>query len=527
MKTVMLVDDERPARELLKLMIDWNNAGFEILCEARNGKQALEMYAEKKPDLIITDVQMPVMDGLEFLEHVKELCPSQNVVILSCHENFSYARRALKAGVLDYLLKDALTEEILYNLLKGLVTSDSTASSAKLSSSVSPLILRKSLSNNPTEQQEGIHRLDAFTSGGNEFFCCTCCLENFTGTPFEWSSLSDELQNMLNRSGECEVVVYREHYLLVLFLMKHQSSQMEVYNNRFQNLRLIRKQLEILTGCTVSIGVSTQSRHPNALNQLINESFEALKSKVFQGTGKNLYYNTQYNRNQSLQFDTLNSQFRQIRSSVEKPDEEALIKNLEQIYGKALDGITHYHYLNYVNALLVDLLMERCQKLSIAYETVFKSDALSFDVFEKMNTPDALLQWFRDCFLRLFRASGMENPQYSSRIRSILQYIQNNFHHDISLETIADTFWLHKVYLAKIFKQETGKSVNEYIRNLRIEKAKEMLMDNRIKISEIVTATGFNNPQSFYTIFRKYVGMKPGEYRDRILDQSNRSKDNA
>ena len=86
MKTVMLVDDERPARELLKMLIDWKKAGFEILWEARNGKQALEQYLEKRPDLIITDVQMPVMDGLELLKNVKELCPSQPVIILSCHE---------------------------------------------------------------------------------------------------------------------------------------------------------------------------------------------------------------------------------------------------------------------------------------------------------------------------------------------------------------------------------------------------------------------------------------------------------
>lgn len=72
MNTVMLVDDERPARELLKMTIDWERAGFCILWEARNGKQALEQYNEKRPDLIITDIQMPVMDGLEFLEHIKK-----------------------------------------------------------------------------------------------------------------------------------------------------------------------------------------------------------------------------------------------------------------------------------------------------------------------------------------------------------------------------------------------------------------------------------------------------------------------
>ena len=162
--------------------------------------------------------------------------------------------------------------------------------------------------------------------------------------------------------------------------------------------------------------------------------------------------------------------------------------------------------------------MENCQKRNISYKTVFENEVLSLDVFDKMNTPDSLLQWFQNCFSKLINASEMENTSYSTRIRNILQYIQNNFQQDISLETVADTFWIHKVYLAKIFKQETGKSVNEYIRNVRIEKAKELLLKEHIKINEIVTATGFNNPQSFYTIFKKYVGMAPGEYREKMLN---------
>lgn len=293
---------------------------------------------------------------------------------------------------------------------------------------------------------------------------------------------------------------------------------MEIYNSRFHNLRLIRKKLELLTGCTISIGVSNQSDQPDRLYQLIEESYQALKSKVFQGIGKNLYFDSQYNRSQTLQIDTLNSQFQQIRS-MDKQDESAITKNLEQIYRKDLDGIMHYHYLNYVNAVLVDILMENCQKHKVSYETVFGSDALTFDVFDKMTSPDTVLHWFKDCFFRLFQASSTEENSYSARIRNIINYIQSNFQHDISLETIADTFWLHKVYLAKIFKQETGKSVNEYIRSIRIEKAKELLLKDHIKISEIVTATGFNNPQSFYTLFKKYVGKTPTEYRANRLGQ--------
>lgn len=515
MKTVMLVDDERPARELLKMLIDWKKAGFEILWEARNGKQALEQYLEKRPDLIITDVQMPVMDGLELLKNVKELCPSQPVIILSCHENFSYAKQALKYGVMDYLIKDALTDEVLLSLLEQLHSEENTGSPKEDISAQSPGILSFLLSD---RENLAADALEPFLREGNEFFCCACRLEGFSGLPSEWADLTVELQSCLNETTGGDVCLYRQHCLVILCFMKCRSSKMDAFNSRFQSLRLIRQKLELLTGCSVSIGVSSQSRTAQHLKIAFEESLSALESKIFQGIGKTLYYNPQYNRNQSFQIDTLNNQFQNIRNAVDALDETLLRKELSQIYSKGLSGIMHYNYLSYVNAILIDILMDACRKRKVPYELIFNSDSLELDVFDRMNTVDNIYQWFQDCFFRLFRASGIDSSNYSPRVRKIIDYIHENYQQDISLESIADTFWIHKVYLAKIFKQETGKCVNEYIRCVRIEKAKELLAQENIKINEIVNATGFNNPQSFYTLFKKYVGMKPGEYREQRLN---------
>lgn len=517
MKTVMLVDDERPARELLKLSIDWEKAGFRILWEARNGRQALEQYQQQKPDLIITDVQMPVMDGLELLKEIKRICPSQNIVILSCHENFSYARQALKYGVMDYLIKDALTEETLYSLLETVNGEESESPSTDDPPPNSLSILSNALSQEEGGIQKAENALPSHLQKGMDYFCCACSLEGFSGLSSEWDYIIGELLQALGETGGGDAALFKQHTLFLLCLMKHQSSKMDAFNTRFLSLRLIRQKLELLTGCSVSMGVSSQSSLPSQLPELLREAHQALESKIYQGIGKTIYYNPQYNKNQSFQIDTLNSHFQNIRTAVENLDETALQKGLSQIYSKGLSGIMHYNYLSYVNAILIDILLESCKKRSIPYEAVFGSESLKFDVFDKMNTVDLIYQWFQDCFFKLFQASGVDNASYSPRVRKIIDYIHKNYQQDLSLETIADTFWIHKVYLAKIFKQETGKSVNEYIRCVRIERAKELLLKDHIKINEIVAATGFNNPQSFYTLFKKYVGMKPGEYREQML----------
>lgn len=332
MKAVMLVDDERPARELLKMTIDWHKAGFDIILEARNGKQALELYAENQPDLIITDIQMPVMDGLEFLKRIKSICPSQKVVILSCHEDFSYARSALKLGVMDYLIKDSLTEETLYNLLEELNSPcDDDITFYEEPKASSPAIFTDAFLNTDTDAEalKWSSALKFYTRKGYSFFCCLCGIENFSASDMELKSLREELAILRTDFGFSETVIYHHRYFLILYLFKHKNSEMELANNRFQVLRLIRKKLEMLTGYTISIGVSSQSTQPNDLLPLINQSYLALKSKVFHGTGKNLYYNEQYSKTQALQIDTLNNQIQNIRTSVRNTDKASLEKNLK------------------------------------------------------------------------------------------------------------------------------------------------------------------------------------------------------
>lgn len=114
MKHVLLIDDEYPARELIKKMIDWDSTGFHISYEAQDGAEGLAIYKRYKPDLIVSDIQMPVMDGLELLVSVREIDKNQPFIIFSCHESFLYAKKVIRFGGLDYLIKDTLTPEILY-----------------------------------------------------------------------------------------------------------------------------------------------------------------------------------------------------------------------------------------------------------------------------------------------------------------------------------------------------------------------------------------------------------------------------
>ncbi|MEL7566164.1 MAG: response regulator [Dehalobacterium sp.] len=114
---ILIVDDEKPARETLSYLIDWKDTAFEVAGTAKNGNDALEQYQRFKHELIITDIQMPVMDGLALIKAIRQDNKAQKFVILSCHEKFSYAKEAIQMGVTDYLIKDLLTCEDLFAVL--------------------------------------------------------------------------------------------------------------------------------------------------------------------------------------------------------------------------------------------------------------------------------------------------------------------------------------------------------------------------------------------------------------------------
>lgn len=220
----MLVDDERPARELLKMLINWEQAGFYIIAEARNGQQALEIYRKNPPDLIITDVQMPVMDGLELLQEIRKTDQEQKIVILSCHESFSYARRALKLGVLDYLIKDSLTEEGLYDLLAGIENIEEGEKEEKVLDCSG--ILDAEVYETEEERVKGRDRLQRILDQKREFYCCVCTVENFEGTREDWKIIERETNRLLQEEGIGDIIVHQQQLLIVLCMMECQSSRM-------------------------------------------------------------------------------------------------------------------------------------------------------------------------------------------------------------------------------------------------------------------------------------------------------------
>lgn len=531
MKKLMIVDDERPARELLKMMVNWEEAGFLPPLEARNGKEALALWEREHPDLVITDIQMPVMDGLELIRNLRAKAPEQTVAILSCHESFAYAREALRMGVMEYLVKDALTKETMYDLLRTVKTEGESGAGMSGTAEEGPPLNRERSRGPLALLQEnggsspGVEAAMAARSPkGTEYFCCAVRPEcPRRQLPQYVHRLKEALSSALMKAagethGPDDIQPGKDGCFLALVFVRSSVSAMEASNRRYAVIQALRAAAEALTGDKVTCGISGSRTDPRQLERTAREAEQALESRVFLGKGKTLYYDAAEGGMATVQTGLLERRISSVQTALSARDGQKLQAELEGLYEKDLAGIRQYNYLQHVNTLLLGVLTACCAAEGVLCRDIFGEDTVSSEALEALETVPELESWFLTRFkLLLSMLDCREKQEHSPRLVRILAYIDGHYCEDIGLDTVADEFHLNKIYLAKIFKTETGRSVNEYVRMHRVERAKTLLQDENNKISAIVSLVGYHNPQSFFSVFKRYVGVSPGEYRESLI----------
>ena len=168
-----------------------------------------------------------------------------------------------------------------------------------------------------------------------------------------------------------------------------------------------------------------------------------------------------------------------IKSALYQKYQDILFNELKNLYLSDLQGIIQYNYLQHVNALLLGLITTSCSEFNIPYKDLFIDGTIPLDIIRNLETVEEMLLWFTEKFYTLIKAiEAISNVQYSRQVRIIVQYIKEHYHEHIGLESISQLFNLHKVQLARLFKKNTGISVNGYIRKFRIQESKTLLQNS-------------------------------------------------
>lgn len=515
----VLIDDDLLMLEDLEHLVDWESFGFRVVRMFTNGRAALEKMEELRPDFIITDIRMPLMDGLSFVARVREYLPGTRILLLTAYSDFDYAKKAIELGVSNYLLKNELNRDTLSKQLKKI-----SADMAR-DQKVSAIVMQKDLKRylyDPGDQEtrERLeHRLkEAFGQAYGMLLVLPRPVLDFPGRPADRTALSRECHEINTALGEpelsarlkaegvrtlCESFMGQEVAVLVCAGNgKMTAGGIDAYAGMQHSASAIAGHLKKRLGraCTVLYKGELHSTLTGIYRTFLSLK-EAAPYTVFQGAGRIT--------EAGLLMDSVReepySSDRKMR--LKEQIEEGLLGKT----GTVLETIRG----EFKQAYSLQRLQTVMESFRASLDRLRKKDLCSSNLWEELNkgleaadTCDELLELLEG-FLE--RVVGFEGERYSRRIRRSLQFIHEDYKRDISVQDAAKLLGLNGEYLNKLFKKEVGQSFSRYLTRYRMERAKELLEGGNCNVNMTAEQVGYKSSQYFSITFRQFMGYPPSE----------------
>lgn len=472
MKTILIVDDEKITREGISQLINWQQYGFEVIGLAENGKVGLEIARELLPDLIITDIKMPEMSGLEMIEILRRENISSEFIILSGYSDFEYAKKAIKTGVISYLLKPIDEDELIESLLS-------------YSKRVKP-------ANNDLKTAL-INKLFGHDDTG---------LNQYAQINFCWvveGESSDIKQRLENLKIEYIELEYLGKALFVLLTKEITDDFSSLFVNIFKG-----------EGSVISTGWQTA-----------NDSLKDVPQKLMDLNRQRYLFDNSLIWPEGL---------RRFRSTVDA-EEGNIDSFIEEILNPSINVTSNNNYYariknlafnkdEAINLMLFDYYQLRTklqQTLNIGLPDYhFEMINELYETKQLREAIEIFSSYVKKYQLQISTHLGNKNTMHQ-----IIQYIDTNFVEEITLKSMAEQFGYNRSYLGKKFKEETKKSFNRYLEDKRMEQAVKLLTATNLPIYEISNQTGYKNEEYFYKIFKKHFLVSPNEYRKNKIEGEN------
>lgn len=514
MYRILVVDDETIIREGIKCLFDYEQLGFTICGEAATGEQAYSQILSLQPDVVLMDIRMPGMSGLDVVKKVRQEGFAGKIVIVSSYTDFSYAQEAMRQGVQHYLTKP-IDEDELEQILREFKTA-----------------LDQAQLDNSTSQH---YRQKARYS----------IIRDILQGEADLAQLN--LQD-LHLQTDCFRVVIAEKYHHAAPDPQRSFDELLCAPNPdncvFDHILLHGSLVYLLKGSTVNQRFAQRLEHcRNDAHSTLPDLFIALGRSVSSVDEIHLSYRDAAQLQSRRFFSRQHSHIMDSSMLERYEDPQPFISNdhLQEFAGKVLGCIQSFNRQQ-LSETVDQLQLQLCSasdsvdsaKLFLAalylqiknqMNHLYPNDGIPFSAnadiiaaIERSSYLHEILDLFMQQFEAIMSAIGTSNRD--SVLDEILNYIQHNYASNITLEDISQLFGYNRSYLGKIFSKKMGQNFNSYIDQVRIEKSKELLLSDDSKVYSIAARVGYKNVDYFHIKFKKYVGISPAEYRKRHKDNA-------
>ncbi|MCK9478964.1 MAG: response regulator [Firmicutes bacterium] len=523
---VLIVDDEYLVRKGIRETIDWNAYGFEIVGEAVNGIEGYEQYLKFKPDIIITDIRMKKMDGLQLIRKLRETaCFDAEIVILTAFDEFNYVREALDGGAGAYILKPIKEQELITIMqkLKSRLTERRQQHDALESMKSREFLMRDSFiigllegSISDPAQIESQCALFGIHLPENEYTVASIKVDNFetndlSGTHRALCDVIEYVSNMLDsiRSITCKVA--DGHTIQLIYYHDDHYKWLQSSTSLLVNyLSAIKEQFEAATGMTLSIGYSMGHMGTAQLHDAYREAKKALSYKKFVGDNVIIDY-TSVPSFMSSALVIPNNTVNEILSLIKTGAKEKALEVVNEIFFKMKKiPIADVESIKDVILEMIIVLLRSAFKNVEEINLIYGRTLVPAVELRKLETVDDVEKWTNAVITRMLDANTGHND--SKRVQEIKAIIARDYDQPLTVEQVAEELHISTYYLMHLFKDETGKTFNQCLTEYRIERAKHLMQAFNYKIYEIAELVGYKDATYFSYIFKKHTGMTPKQY---------------
>lgn len=506
---VLVMDDEEKVCSLVCALILWDELGLELVGTAGDGLEGLKLIEEKNPDILITDIRMPSLDGLELIERAKSVNPNLQVIIISGYRQFDYAKKAIKFGVSDYLLKPIKQNE-LQNALKKMVSNyeDKKNYSTYLSNrdEIRSYYLINYLQNGLNKDKinelydSSINIIMSLIKIDGEFFN----YDNEAKTVIK-NKLKDNFSHYLGNLSNWDIIYLDKYYTFLLIIPIDTILDFDLNDNLkkafkevVMNFYSLFPNLE-LTFCQ-GVLLSDINSISNEFDRLIELSYK----RIDLDSGN-------YLANDEIE----------LYCDYEKSD--FFVKNVLSLF------VEEEVKINEINKLMLILsnlnkesflltIIDITKKLTLFFQEQLDIETLEKISFEELffiNKKSLIINFLKNKLVIINELFIQKRKNDSSKpIKEAQNYIQLNYSdNQLSLDFVSNLVHLSSPYFSSLFKKETEKGFAEYLREVRIEKSKELLASTNLAIKDISKKVGYQDPRHFTKCFKSQLGIKPQDYR--------------
>lgn len=522
---ILIVDDELLVRIGLKSTLDWEKHGYTLVGEAKNAKEAIELFEKHFPDILLTDINMPGQNGLELIRYLRTRNPRIQSIILTHYEDFHYAREAVTLGVRDYIVKSNLTSERLLNVLKlaekhlphspsARSYPDPVPADDDVDGLYADLLFNSSVDLSPgSGGYARISRHFRFKGFQLALISINLNINDNDQLDDKQKQIIDEVSRQVLSENPFPVV-RRVHKNQILYLFNFDpADHSDGLGERITHfMNLLKINLKKFLNYYLLIGISRPVSDISGCRDLYRQAYEAGKRAFFEGN-----HISQYRETGSRPVsEKVHVDWNRVEGFLKSSRYDELGRYIDMICGEAA-RLKDFDYLKENYDHFIDLAQSYLSDNHLTVPAgLFGESGLKKDHFYSLYDIEAVKMHIVNVFNTLLNSpSDEQSVENSYIIKKSIAYINSHYNQNISLSNLAQNASVSRSYLSFLFKQELGENFSHYLTNTRIDHAREMLAGTNLKIYEIADRVGFDSPYYFSKVFKEVTGETCKDYRNK------------